>query len=235
MAFWDEQRGIAVSDSLNGEFVVIRTTDGGASWRRVPQAGLPPAQTGEGYFAASGTNVAVWGDNHVWLGTGAASRARVLRSTDGGTTWQVAVTPLVAGSTSGIYSIAFRDALNGIVVGGDYAKEDEAIDNVALTRDGGATWTLVRGPAGEPSALSGFRSVVKYALGEQALVAVGPSGTDVSTDDGRSWTPIEGPGFHTFSVAPGGDRGWAAGSRGRIARLDDIDGRLARLDDIGVR
>jgi photosystem II stability/assembly factor-like uncharacterized protein len=219
MAFWDERRGIAVSDSINGQFVIIKTEDGGASWSRVSNAAIPPAQDGEGYFAASGTNVAVWGDRHVWLGTGAAERARVLRSSDAGRTWQVVDTPLGSGSTTGIFSIAFRDAMHGVVVGGNYERADEAIDNIAMTSDGGASWTLTRGPGGQPSPLSGHRSVVGYLPGTSILVAVGAAGSDISRDDGRTWTPIEGPGFFSFGASPSGTAGWAAGSQGRIARL----------------
>ena len=87
MSFWDSERGIAVSDSIDGEFYVLLTEDGGASWTRVAAAGLPPALPGEGYFAASGTNVTTWGAKNVWFGTGAAEQARVARSTDGGRTW----------------------------------------------------------------------------------------------------------------------------------------------------
>jgi photosystem II stability/assembly factor-like uncharacterized protein len=219
MAFWDADRGIAVSDAVAGRLVVIRTDDGGRTWVPVPDADLPAALPGEGYFAASGTNVAVWGRDHVWLGTGAAARARVVRSSDGGRTWQVADTPLAAGAAAGIFSIAFRDATHGIVVGGDYSREREAVDNIAVTTDGGATWSLVRGPAGETSPLGGFRSVVRYIPGTQRLIAVGPSGADFSDDQGRTWTPIEGPGFHTFAFAPDGTVGWGAGSVGRIGRL----------------
>src|SRR5678816_1952516 len=97
-------------------------------------------------------------ENHAWIGTGAAQRARVLRTIDGGHTWNVVDTPLKSGPSSGIFSIAFRDAKNGVIVGGDYTKEKEAVENVAITNDGGATWTLGSG-------LSGFRSVVAYAEG----------------------------------------------------------------------
>ena len=110
----------------------------------VPADRLPPALDNEGAFAASGTNVTVFGRDHVWFGTGAAARARVLQSADRGRTWAIADTPLLAGSSAGIYSVAFRDALHGVIVGGDYAKEAEAVDNVATTADGGRTWTLVR-------------------------------------------------------------------------------------------
>jgi photosystem II stability/assembly factor-like uncharacterized protein len=215
MAFWDAGRGVAVSDSVDGQFVIIVTEDGGRHWARVPPGRLPPALPNEGAFAASGTNVAVWGSDHVWIGTGAASQARVLRSSDRGRTWAVATTPLPAGPSAGIFSVAFRDALHGFVVGGDYKKEGEAIDNAAVTSDGGATWTLVKG-------LSGFRSAVAYfpSASAPALLAVGPSGSDYSSDDGRSWTPMAFPGLHAFSVARHGTAGWGVGEDGRIARFD---------------
>ena len=148
MAFWDAEHGIAVSDSVKGAFVIITTEDGGRSWNRVPADRLPPALDNEGAFAASGTNVAVFGSTHAWFGTGAAARSRVLHTADRGTTWTIAETPLRAGQTSGIYSVAFRDALNGVVVGGDYSKETEAINNAAITRDGGRTWMAVNGLTG---------------------------------------------------------------------------------------
>jgi len=212
MAFWDASSGVVVSDSVGGRFVVRVTEDGGRTWNRVPADRLPPALPNEGYFAASGTNVAVFGTTHVWLGTGAASTARVLRSDDRGRTWRVSDTPLGAGPTSGIYSIAFRDRLHGIVVGGDYAKEADAVDNVAVTDDGGATWMLIR-----ERGLSGFRSVVKPVPGTASTwLAVGPSGADISTDDGRTWMAVVGPGYDTFSFAPGRTFGWATGAGGRI-------------------
>ena len=210
MAFWDADHGIAVSDSVKGAFVIITTEDGGKSWNRVPADRLPAALENEGAFAASGTNVTVFGTTHAWFGTGAAARARVLHTPDRGRTWSIAETPVRAGQTSGIYSIAFRDAMNGVIVGGDYSKETEAIDNAAVTTDGGKTWTLVKG-------LTGFRSVVAYVPGQETtMLAVGPQGSDVSVDDGRTWAKVEGPGFDTFSFVQGAAVGWGAGARGTI-------------------
>lgn len=217
MSFWDVDRGIAVSDSIDEQFFVLLTDDGGRSWSRVPAADLPGALPGEGYFAASGTNVVTWGTDHVWFGTGAAERARVGRSADGGRTWQIADTPLPAGPSAGIFSIAFRDAEHGVIVGGDYQLEDQAIDSAAVTSDGGRTWTLVESPG-----LSGFRSVVGYVPGAatSTLVAVGPSGADISRDDGHTWTPLPSPsGLHTLSFARQGTMAWGAGNDGAIARL----------------
>ena len=216
MAFWDADHGIAVSDTVKGAFVIITTEDGGKTWSRVPAEKLPPALPNEGAFAASGTNVAVFGTSHVWFGTGAAARARVLRSTDRGRTWQIAETPLAAGQSSGIYSVAFRDPLHGVIVGGDYAKEQEAVDNAAVTRDGGKTWSLVKG-------LRGFRSVVAHVPGSKSsFIAIGPRGSDLSSDDGRTWSALPEPGFDTFSFARGKTVGWGSGARGMIGRLDGL-------------
>jgi photosystem II stability/assembly factor-like uncharacterized protein len=213
MTFWDATHGIVFGDSVDLKFYILTTADGGQTWSRVSTATLPPAQGNEGAFAASGTNIAVVGKSHAWIGTGAATKSRVLRTSNGGRTWQVADTPLASGPSSGIFSIAFRDQKHGVVVGGDYKKEQEAVDNLAVTSDGGATWKLVKG-------LSGFRSVVAYMPGTKTLVAIGPSGGDYSTDDGQTWTPITGPGFDTFSFVPGKQVGWGAGDKGKIARLE---------------
>jgi photosystem II stability/assembly factor-like uncharacterized protein len=211
LAFWDADRGVAVSDSVDGRFVIIKTSDGGANWKEIPPEKLPPALAGEGAFAASGTCVITQGKNNVWIATTAS---RALRSTDGGETWQVATTPIPTGQAStGIFSIAFKDARNGVIVGGDYKKEGEARDNVATSDDGGRTWKLVKGPLP-----GGFRSAVAYAPGASTLVAVGPSGSDYSLDGGSSWAPISGAGYHAISFARSG-AGWAVGEGGRIAKL----------------
>jgi len=212
MSFWDANHGIAFGDSVDKQFYILTTADGGNTWSRVPSQNLPPAKENEGAFAASGTNIALFGKSHAWIGTGAAAKSRVLRTSDGGRTWQVADTPLASAQSSGIFSIAFRDAKHGIVVGGDYTKEQAAVANLAVTSDGGATWTLVKG-------LSGFRSVAAYVPGQKTLVAIGPSGSDYSQDDGRTWTTIQGPGFDTFSFARGKQIGWGAGAKGTIGKL----------------
>jgi photosystem II stability/assembly factor-like uncharacterized protein len=209
MAFADARTGYALSDSVAGRIVLFRTSDG-RQWSRVDPDSLPVALAGEGAYAASGTNLAIQG-NAIWFGTTAS---RVIRSTDKGRTWSAAVTPLPTGTSAGIFSIAFQNREHGLVVGGDYKKEREAVDNAAITTDGGATWTLVKG-------LGGFRSAVAFmpSLGDVA-VAVGPTGSDYSSDGGRTWNTITGPGFHTLSVARGARSAWAAGENGVVARLD---------------
>ena len=185
----------------------------GKTWTRVPQEKLPPALPNEGAFAGSGTNVAVFGRDRAWIGTGAATRCRVLRTTDGGATWAIAETPVAASASAGIFSVAFRDARHGMTVGGDYRKEKEAVDNAAVTADGGVTWTPING-------LGGFRSVVAHVPGSKASwIAVGPSGADLSDDDGRTWRPIEGAGYHAFSFARAARPAGASASAATIGKL----------------
>jgi len=217
IAFWDARSGLAVGDPVDGKFTVVRTIDGGRTWTRVPPANVPDALPGDGAFAASGTCLTVSGSSHAWFGTGGAARARVFRSTDKGLTWAVADTPVAAGNaSSGIFSLAFSDALHGLAVGGDYRKELESGDNLARTSDGGRTWALVGS-----TRLRGFRSAVSFVPGSKGtrVVAVGPGGADYSRDGGDTWVPVEGGGFHAFSIARGGRSGWGAGEKGAVARL----------------
>ena len=135
MVFTDAAHGVAFSDSVDGQFVILTTTDGGRTGPVSPADRLPRRCPAKGAFAASGTNVAVHG-THIWIGTTAS---RVLHSTDGGRTWTVTATPVATGEATGIFSIAFRDAPHGVVVGGNYTKEAEAIANAATT-DEAADW-----------------------------------------------------------------------------------------------
>ena len=213
MAFWDAGRGLVMGDSVDGQFDILATRDGGKTWARVAKEKLPPALPNEGAFAGSGTNVTVFGRDLAWIGTGASTRCRVLRTKDGGASWTIAETPVAASASAGIFSVAFRDARHGTTAGGDYRKEKEAVDNAAVTVDGGVTWTAING-------LSGFRSVVAYVPGTKASwIAVGPSGSDMSTDDGRTWKAVTGDGYHAFAFARRGKTGWGVGESGRIGKL----------------
>jgi photosystem II stability/assembly factor-like uncharacterized protein len=215
LAFWDAQRGLALSDPVNGRFVIITTEDGGATWQPMPPENIPPALPNEGGFAASGTCLVTQGKSNVWFGTGGAAQARVFRSTDRGYTWTVVETPILAGvASAGVFSLAFRDARNGVAVGGDYQKPEQATRNIAVTNDGGRTWRLP-----EQSQPAGFRSGVVYARSKRglALVTVGTSGSDYALN-GAAWQRLDGENYNAVSFTKTG-RGWAVGPRGRIAYL----------------
>ncbi|MCY1039938.1 YCF48-related protein [Corallococcus sp. bb12-1] len=216
MAFWDEQHGIAFSDPVDGRFIVITTEDGGATWKPVMKEALPPALPGEAGFAASGTSIAVQGASHVWFGMG-GSAARVLHSADRGQNWNIATTPLATGEGAGVFSLLFWSPKAGIAVGGNYKKPEETAGTAAVTLDGGKTWSV---PSG--TSLRGYRSCVAPLMHARRpmLVAVGPTGSDVSVNGGRAWEPLDATGFHAVSSPPRKqDTAYAVGEEGRIARL----------------
>ncbi len=213
-AFWDARRGLAFSDAVAGQFLVRITEDGGATWPLVPAESLPPAQRGEGAFAASGTCVVALASRHAWIGTGAADSARVLRTADGGHTWSIAVTPVAGGATSGLAALAFRDTLHGVALGGNVADPNTRTATVAVTEDGGWTWQLATSPT-FAGAVYGA-AVVPGRAGW--LMAVGPRGLDYSTDDGATWISLDTLAY--WSVGFGSsDVGWAVGPGGRITRI----------------
>lgn len=214
--FWDARHGIAMSDPVDGRFLLITTSDGGERWTEIPSERIPPAIQGEGGFAASGSCLTVLGTSHVWFVSGGAATARVYRSTDRGRSWSVHDTPIRAGiASAGAFSIAFRDARHGVIAGGDYARPTLRGQNLAVTSDGGVTWTLTDSAASPP----GYRSAVAFVprTRTNTLVAVGLTGTDVSIDGGRSWSAVDSTAFNSVAFASPA-AGWAVGPRGRVAR-----------------
>lgn len=217
IAFWDAAHGIAAGDPMDGRFLVLRTDDGGAHWTRLPAAAAPQALAGEAAFAASGTAIAVGPGGRAWLGTGGATggdaAGRVFRSGDYGRTWEASVTPIPAGSAStGIFSVAFRDSMNGIVAGGDYANPRASRVNVALTMDGGRTWAVA-----DSARATGYLSAVVY-VGRgsgRRVVGVGTAGVFESPDDGRTWIRTDSTGYNAVAARGGGIV--AVGERGRIS------------------
>jgi photosystem II stability/assembly factor-like uncharacterized protein len=205
-----------MSDSVDGRFPLLVTEDG-RTWKPLVPATLPDALPEEGGFAASNSCITVAGKSDVWFVTGGPA-ARVFHSTDRGVHWMVITSPILSGApTRGIFSVAFQDEQNGVIVGGDYKEAGAGTKNAAYTRDGGATWTLAEtGPAG-------YRSTVAFIPGSSPLIwlAAGTSGSDYSRDGGKTWLPLDTDDTNAVSfVSPG--VGWAVGPRGRIARFDGL-------------
>ena len=214
--FWDPQHGIAMSDPVSGYFYLVTTSDGGHTWNEVPTDRMPAALPNEGAFAASGSCLTVLGKSDVWFVTGGAATSRVFHSSDRGRSWTVTDAPLRAGGAPrGIFSVAFRDARNGAIAGGDYEKPALGGQNLALSRDGGVTWTLVD----SASSPKGYRSAVAYVpeTSSRRLLAVGTSGSDRSEDGGATWVSVDTVGYNSVQVARG--VAYAVGPRGRVAKL----------------
>ncbi|MBB6414735.1 oxidoreductase [Streptomyces sp. AK010] len=215
LAFFDHRHGLAMSDPVDGKFRILSTGDGGRSWKALPDRGMPAAQEGEAGFAASGQCLVTSGPKDVWLATGGAPRARVLHSADRGRTWTATDTPLPAGDPArGVFALAFRDRAHGLAVGGDFRPDQPSSNAAARSFDGGRTWR----PA--VTAPPAYRSGVAWLPHSRtAALAVGPTGTDLTTDAGRTWRTVDTGSYDTVGCTP--DHGcWAAGEKGRVARLE---------------
>ncbi|NUT32586.1 MAG: oxidoreductase [Hamadaea sp.] len=212
LAFFDHRHGLALSDPVGGKFRILSTDDGGASWSVLPDAGMPAALAGEFAFAASGTCIAAAAGVHAWFATGGGATARVFHTGDRGLTWDVVDTGIPSGPSAGIYSLAFRDRIHGIAVGGDFAVPDAAPDGAATSRDGGRTWTTSASVPGE------YRSGVAWTKVPGVAIAVGPSGSDVTYDAGRTWHRFDETSLHGVQCTADGAC-WASGANGRVARL----------------
>ena len=213
MSFWNKRNGIAFSDPVNGRHLIIRTTDGGDTWEEIPADGIPEKLDPEFGFAASGTGMPVKGRNTVWLGMGGI-KSRVFKSENGGLNWSVAETPVVhGGQSTGIYSVAFKNKKVGIAVGGDYM--NQAIQNtMAHTQDGGITWHLPEKQTHQ------YRECVAHYRGN-TFFAVGPSGFDRTTDNGKNWAPHywEVKDLTALAFAKGSRGGFAVGKEGQIYKI----------------
>jgi photosystem II stability/assembly factor-like uncharacterized protein len=218
--FWTPRRGLVMGDAVNGRLPVLRTRSGGESWFRIGRV-LPPAQPGEAAFAASGTCVEAVGTDHAWIATGGAASARILATTDGGHTWKSYPTPIQPQGTplSGLTTVAFRDRRHGITAGGDVLATDLFPDNVAVSSDGGKTWTLVDGTP-FPGAAYGL----SYAGGSpgdhlRTVVITGPGGAAWTLNEGGRWHLL--PAVQDFwAVGFANPRhGWLVGTEGRILKI----------------
>lgn len=215
--FWSPDRGITFADNVDGRFPVIRTRNG-KTWEDIGDR-LPAAQPGEAGFAASGTCVKTLLGNRAWIGTGGGAKARILSTTDGGDSWRAHDVPgIVQGTpTSGVVSVDFRDRFHGILGGGDVVASTAPQVNVARSEDGGATWTLAT-PTPFPGAVYGL----SYVPGHQRLsvVATGPGGSALSSDEGDTWTLLPGitncwaVGFASWKS------GWLVCGEGKIFKID---------------
>ena len=209
MAFFDDHRGLALSDPVNGRFRILATNNGGRNWH-VVNAQMPPSLPAEFAFAASGQCITTAGRRHAYFGTGGDAVARVFRSDDRGRTWRVSDTPVRSGPSAGIFALAFRNPWDGLAAGGDFAAPTASPDAHARSRNGGRSWRLMDGAPDE------YRSGAHWVNRRTAII-VGPTGSDATFNGGRSWEGFDEGSFDTVDCVHGSC--WAAGEMGRVAYL----------------
>jgi len=210
MDFWDDQHGMIFGDPIHQKMQLLQTKDGGLTWHDLSDNLTRQLQVGEAGFAASGTTIKTFGKGKIWIATG-GSVANLYASADYGKTWKVYPCPIIQGeSSTGIFSLDFYDAKNGIVVGGNYLKDKDNGNNVLYTKNGGKSWKKSQNP------VLGYRSGVTYVT-KKFCVATGTSGTDVSEDGGKTWKNISAISFNAVKAV--GTKAILVGGKGQIYQL----------------
>ncbi len=211
--FWDAQHGMIYGDPIDGKMFLLRTTDGGKSWTPVKE---PPAlEEGEASFAASGTGIRCIDKQQVMICTG-GTVSRLWVSDNRGERWTSHKTPILQGtSTTGIFSFVQHNRILHIV-GGDYKNMTMNEDHHFYSTDGGTLWTAPTTP------IRGYRECIE-AVNDKILVSTGPTGTDISYDNGKNWASLsDDPGMHVVRKSRRGSLVLVAGSDGQIFVLEGL-------------
>lgn len=235
-----------LGDPVGGKFSMFYSPDAGEKWYIADDPGLDAAPN-DGAFAASNSSLIAVGA-FLYFGTGGAAAAHVYHTepkcppsaagSAAGTTkmsstdacpleWLKTDVPLAAGNAAaGVFSLASRNLTNMagkttahmVAVGGVYDKPESTAGTAAYSADNGRSWAASATPPG------GYRSAVAFDGATATWITVGPNGTDISKDDGRSWQALK-PAANDAADA---DKHWnalslpfAVGPKGRIGRLRD--------------
>jgi len=244
LEFGEENRpfrtGRLWGDPVLGEFVEFFTYDFGETWKRSQESAT--ARPGERLFAAS-NSAYLGGPAGTLIVTGgpSGSRSRTKQynfQRDPYVPYRFVGgdIPLATSAAGGAFSVATSLSAEApestdkwiggvyglpvtlVAVGGDSQHPERSKGTAAFTVDGGRHWKASTKPP------HGYRSSVVYDDRTKAWIAVGPNGTDISIDDGRTWRALlPDPSNHDPADA---DRGWHAislpfvvGTHGRIGKI----------------
>lgn len=187
--------GVTIGDPIENCLSILLTEDFGKTWNKIPCSNLPKTIDGEAAFAASDTNVKIV-DGVIFIISGGI-KSRLFKSVDKGKTWEVFETPIIQGvAMTGAFSMDFYSKKKGIIVGGNYDKQNDNSSNKAITKNGGKTWELIA-----KNEAFGYASCVQFMPKSNAKViyTCGTSGVYYSTNSGKNWTKIlEDTDFYTL-------------------------------------
>jgi photosystem II stability/assembly factor-like uncharacterized protein len=232
--FWDsfiylsENYGTILGDPTDGQFTLFYTNNSGETWHRIHNRGLNADAQQNGAFASSNSNLLKpFGTDGFITGGKAGS---FLYKTNSGVVcltcnskdkisfdkqkYEKYSISLKSGTeSSGAFSIDISNYpdRNFVAVGGDYTKPNESSGTAAWSNDGGKTWTASTKPP------HGYRSTVQWSDSLKLWLTAGTNGSDFSTDDGKTWKPLDDGNWNALSLP------FLVGSDGRIARLNEAE------------
>jgi photosystem II stability/assembly factor-like uncharacterized protein len=242
LVFSDRNNGYLLGDPVNGHFTLLRTADGGLHWKSVTSKDLDVNGQKLGAFAASNQSMVLvgpvlgmvsmpWfgtsgstGGEHPYLFAGGVDCGMTMahqnpeRCLTGYWTFQKTEIPMAGASESqGIFALGMRQERDGILVavavGGDYTQPGRSEGTAARLDPQTHKWSAAT------KMPHGYRSSVAWDATDNAWIAVGPNGSDISYDDGQTWSPLGNDGYNALSLP------WVVGPAGRIAKLTSLKGK----------
>lgn len=206
MDFSDKQHGFVLGDPIDGKFLLLETTNGGETWN--PSDNAPTALKDEAAFAASGTCLRT--NTSITIVTG-GSNSRILVSPIEKKEWTSRNLPLTNGTASrGAFSVAYGNNQT-IIVGGNYAK-DKLTDSVVCIIPKSKAKFKKELPTVGPA---GYQSCVEY-INDGIFLSTGTSGTNITTDGGKTWRKIDEASYNVCRKAKRGNLILLAGDRGKL-------------------
>jgi hypothetical protein len=214
MDFAADGNGIVIGDPISNKLFIATTSSYGDEWLALkPENNFYTADTGEAFFAASGTNINVKGNknNHVICFVTGGSDSRLFFNGQ-----PLALNILKGKDSQGANSVAVNSSVTKmIIVGGDFNAPELSEKNIEVFNINGEQllYPVVQTPP------HGYRSCVAF-ITDDSLICCGLTGIDISNDGGLNWKLISNESFHVCAKAKNGNAVFLAGKDGRIARLE---------------
>ncbi|RVU90157.1 oxidoreductase [Flavobacterium columnare] len=186
MLFINNKVGFAIGDPINGYPCIIKTENGGLSWKKIEAIHLPTFISGESFFAASNTNLN-YKNGTLFMVSGGRS-ANLYTSMNKGLKWNKKPTPIIQGeSMTGIFTSDFFNDKIGIIAGGNYENLNDNTQNKAITLDGGKSWQLLA-----QNEAFGYASCIQFVPNSKgkSLLATTATGVFYSQNRGKNWKKL---------------------------------------------
>jgi len=212
MDFRDPRNGMVIGDPVDGRFFMAETNDGGNTWSELPEAERFVADSGEAFFAASGTNIRLLYNKSVVLASGGKNSRLFYDKV-------ISDVPMTKGKeTAGTNSVAVYDdfkkgkANKIVIVGGDFSADSSIVNNCFVSNNGGKSWDRPKTPP------HGYRSSVEF-LNRETIVTCGLNGVDYSFNGGKDFYSVTNESFNVCRYARIGNTVYLAGNNGKIGKL----------------
>jgi photosystem II stability/assembly factor-like uncharacterized protein len=207
---FDGKIGCVIGDPVSSKAFQAISFDSGETWKQATLFSKDSLSEGEAFFAASGTNIKMYGSHHgkpeIYCVSGGKESNFYADN-------KQIILPVIQGKEStGANSIAAWDKKHLIVVGGDFANDKDSTGNCVYSDNSGKTWLK---PKTSPH---GYRSCVAY-ITKNKLICCGTSGVDISNDGGLNWKLISNESFNVCAKAKKGAAVFLAGRNGTIAMI----------------